>query len=146
MQSIIRDTEGSFNRPGLDDFLQKREQTLIDELNQIYRPMETDLLQIVLSYLKIEFGETTDGWFINGTPASVRQRVLSERDKPANKDKSLEECFTMPIDAKLIFESYQSDFQSLLKAPDLKWLDELQTIRNGISEVDPILRTGIGGS
>ena len=133
MQVIIRAADSLFDRPGLDEYILKQEQRQVEDLRAIYSPLENDLLQIVLRYLKSKFGEEVDGWFIKGTPANVQKRLLEERNKPGNSGRDLEQCFKMPLDGKLIMECYSADFQALLKAPDLKWMSELINIRDEIS-------------
>ena len=131
MQAIIRNAEPTYNPEGLDEFLKRKNQDLVNELNQLYRPLEEDLLEIIITYLKGKFGSDTGEWFLKGTPPAVKERVMSVQNKDVTKN--IEECFTMPIDGKLIMEFYKNDFQSILKVPDLQWFNKLDRIRNGIS-------------
>ena len=128
MQLLIRTTDPTYNPNGLDDYLREQEEEEIKALNEIYRPLEADLLDIIVHTLSQQFGER---WFTDGVPLKVKTEVIAEQDK--DKSKSYEQCFTLPTHAKLIMQANSPMFQAVLQTGDLKWLDKLIEVRNGIS-------------
>ena len=116
MQAIIQRSEPTYKPEGLKEYLEERERKRVDDLNKIYRPLEQDLLQLILVYLKNRFGESTDDWFFKGPPPAVKDRVVTQHNK--NPARNIEECFSMPTDGKLVMEFYRQDFQKLLRVPD----------------------------
>ena len=113
---------------GLLKAQKEQEEREVIELNEIYRPLEADLLEVILAQLRNGFG---DRWFIDGVPLSVKQKGIAEQDE--DKSKSYEECFTLPTDAKLIMDSHKQDFQDLMQVGDLRWMNKLIELRIGIS-------------
>ena len=131
MQAIIRESDPAYEPAGLDEYMKERDLILVNELNQLYRPLEEEFLEIIIAYLKKEFGPATDEWFLKGTPLAVKERVMAQHNQDLTK--TIEQCFTMPTDGKLIMEYYKNDFQTILKVPDFQWVNKLDRIRNGIS-------------
>ena len=133
MQSLIQENHPEYRPAGLEDDIAEQEKMLLVRLNEIYRPLESDLLDTILTQLKTKYRAAEEDWFWKGVPPNVRLSVMEERNKRPSK--TTEECFSMPTDGKdIVTHSPTTEmFRSLFEVGDFKWYDKLINLRIGIS-------------
>ena len=138
---IIHRVNGTFNPPGLTEYIQEHSSDRISHAQQLITVIEDTIRDMTIAVLKNKHGQDYEDWWREGVPQSVRVKAAqkSETDQVGGQSPHK---FLELIDYKVIAESTKNwpDFEKRFnvqgesgsKSLKIAWMDNLNGIRNRV--------------
>ena len=138
VEEYIRRQEGSFDPPGLREYLDREKAQTTTRAFEEIQAIEQILQNTIIAELKSEFGKEETEWFFNGVPKSVRKKVDDRINEEGGKKGGREQNFDL-IDYREIALNNWPLFEETLargakgsKDARTKWLVEVNELRKPV--------------
>jgi DGQHR domain-containing protein len=146
MMAKIQEEFADFQPEGLKEYLDANDSEGTKQSQVLVREIQNEIFNFVISKLKESFPETSDSWWVKGVPAKIRTECATNREQdPERLDP---EQYLMLLHYKSIAASHWLLFKDSFsfkpkgnKEEQLKWLQELNGIRNIVSHPERGLLT-----
>jgi hypothetical protein len=84
----LREMIPGFEPPGLREIAEAREQRTNEKAISVVAEFESAIRHLIIDELKSEYGDTEDGWWFQGLPTKILQRIDKERSEMAKRGKA----------------------------------------------------------
>ncbi|GEM_PF-5011321 len=133
---FIREELPDFNPPGLQEYIDSRDEEGTKESRGLVMEIQKMISDFVIHKLKEYYGEKEKAWWYDGVVESIRTECIMEREKKHGKGDP-ENYFYLLNYMKIaeqnwakIFQHHFSYYKEGDKLKKLKWIKELNDIRN----------------
>jgi len=106
-QQAMRESNSSFNPPGLDDFINLEKAQTNSKAKSVTDWIEINMQRYVLEELRQEIGPDESQWWISGIPQSVRVKVTERFEKDDGQRGKKENYFDLMDYRKIILDNWQ---------------------------------------
>ena len=137
-QAALRRHLPEFNPSGLQDFLERERARTNEQGQAAVRLIESMLQRLVMEELRENFTATTDEWWYEGVPESVRKAATERMEGDKNQRGGREYYFNL-VDYRNIAVAHWSIFQKVLAYGEggnmnkrTQWLYDVNNMRNKV--------------
>jgi DGQHR domain-containing protein len=126
-----------FMNAGLENYLRDINSQSNETAKIIFPEIQLIVADYLISTLKNEFGDGETGWWSQGVPISIRQKLVQRREDDPDRP-SLEKCFDLIDYKKVILGNWKLFGEKYSRGKGNKntkvsWIDELNTIRRKVA-------------
>jgi DNA sulfur modification protein DndB len=139
MMFFIKEEFADFYADGLKEYIDSRDEEGTEESRKLVADIQKMMSTFVIGKLKEHYGEKDRHWWYEGIPNSIRERCVKDRENAHGKGEPENYFYLLDYSAiaannwASIFQHSFSYYNQGKKIDRLKWVKELNDIRNIVS-------------
>ena len=137
MMEQIHNKFPDFMNAGLENYLRDTKSQSNEMAKIIFPEIQLIIAGDLIYTLKGEYGEEETGWWSQGVPRAIRQKVVQRREDDPDRP-PFEKCFDLIDYKKIIFDNWKLFGEKYSRGKGNKnatvgWIDTLNTIRRKVA-------------